>query len=93
LLFQLRMEHTPLNKHLYCIAKKTIHYFIITCPQYMRQCHTLQIELGLQTNHIKNLLNNPKYIKPLLRFIASTRRMEQIFGNVTPPIDKEDEEI
>ncbi|KAG2751293.1 hypothetical protein P692DRAFT_201686145, partial [Suillus brevipes Sb2] len=95
LLFQLRTGHAPLNKHLHRIAKapspicqqcrqreEMVHHFIITCPQYTRQRHTLQIELGPQTNHLKNLLNNPKCIKPLLRFIASTRRMEQIFGDI-----------
>ncbi|KAG2737837.1 hypothetical protein P692DRAFT_20657274, partial [Suillus brevipes Sb2] len=54
LLFQLRTGHAPLNKHLHCIAKapspicqqcrqreETVHHFIITCPQYTRQRHTL----------------------------------------------------
>lgn len=105
LLFQLRSGHAPLNKHLHRIAKvpspiclqcgereETVHHFIITCPKYTTQCHALQFELGTQTNHLKNLLNNSKCIKPLLRFIASMHRMEQTFGDVTPPADEDDEE-
>ncbi|KAG1760547.1 hypothetical protein EDD22DRAFT_780982, partial [Suillus occidentalis] len=97
--------HAPLNKHLHHIAKvlnlicqqcqqceEIIYHFIITCPQYTRQCHIFWIELGLQTNHLKNLLNNPKYIEPLLHFIASTCRMEQIFGNIISSVDEEDKE-
>ncbi|KAG1889092.1 uncharacterized protein F5891DRAFT_900102, partial [Suillus fuscotomentosus] len=93
LLFQLCSGHAPLNKHLHCIAKvpspkcqqcgereETVHHFIITCPKYTTQCLALQLELGSQTTLLKNLLNNSKCIKPLLRFIASTHRMEQTFG-------------
>ncbi|KAG2367145.1 hypothetical protein BDR07DRAFT_363753 [Suillus spraguei] len=52
----------------------------------------LSIYLGPQASHLKNLLNNQKCVKPLLRYIASTHRLEQIFGDVTPPADDKEEE-
>jgi len=104
LLFQLHTGHAPLNKHLHRIAKvpnptcqqchrckETVHHFLLACPTYTRQCLAIQNELGPQANHLKNLLNNPKCVKPLLRFIASTHRLEQTFGDVTPPADEEED--
>ncbi|KAG2343932.1 hypothetical protein BDR05DRAFT_883168, partial [Suillus weaverae] len=72
--------------------EETVHHFLLTCPQYTRQQLTLQNEIGPQANHLKNLLSNRKCIKPLLRFIVSTRRLEQNFGDVTPPADDETDE-
>jgi hypothetical protein len=105
LIFQLRTGHAPLNKHLHRIKKapsptcqqchrreETVHHFLLACPKYARHRLALQHEIGPQASHLKNLLNNQKCIKPLLRFIASTRRLEQTFGDVTPPADDETEE-
>jgi len=61
------------------------------CPSYARHRQALQNEVGpRRASHIKDLLNNRKCIKPPLRFIASTSRLEQVFGDVTPPADDED---
>jgi hypothetical protein len=99
LLFQLRTGHTPLNKYLHRIAKvpsptcqkchlreESVHHFLIVCPAYARQRHELQNEIAPRASHLKNLLNDRKCIKPLFRFIANTRRLEQTFGDVTPPV-------
>ncbi|OJA20566.1 hypothetical protein AZE42_10790 [Rhizopogon vesiculosus] len=100
LLFQLRTGHAPLNKYLHRITKfpnptcqhchlreETVHHFLIVCPSYARQCHKLQEELGPRSSQLKNLLNEQKCISPLFRFIASTCRLEQVFGDVIPPSD------
>ncbi|KAG1890078.1 hypothetical protein F4604DRAFT_1497981, partial [Suillus subluteus] len=94
-LFKLRTGHAPLNKHLHLITKvpsptcqqchqreETVHHFLIACPVHARQHHALQNELGSRAGRLKNPLNNQKCIKPLLRFISSTRGLEQIFGDV-----------
>ncbi|KAG2050346.1 hypothetical protein BDR06DRAFT_891967, partial [Suillus hirtellus] len=104
-LFQLHTEHMPLNIHVHHITKvpsptyqqchcheETVHYFLLACPKYARQCLTLQNKIGPQANHCKNLPNNSKYTKPLLCFIVSTHRLEQIFRDVTPPMNEEEEE-
>lgn len=105
LLFQLCTGHAPLNKHLHWImkvpsptcqqchhSKETVHYFLLICPKYTRQRLALQNEIGSQASHLKNLLSNRKCIKPLLHFIAGTHRLEQMFGDVNPPTDDEEDE-
>jgi len=105
LLFQLRTGHIPLNKYLHRIAKapsptcqkchlreESVHHFLIVCPAYARQRHELQNKIGPRASDLKNLLNDRKCIKPLFRFIANTRRLEQTFGDVTPPSDDDDDD-
>lgn len=41
--------------------------------------------------HVKNLLNDPKCVKPLLEYIALSHRLETVSGDVTPPKDKDAE--
>jgi len=102
LLFQLRTGHAPLNRHLHRITRapspkcqqchlrdETVHHFLINCPAYARERHALRNEIRPNILHLRNLLNHRKCIKPTLRFIASTRRLEQPFGDVTPPADDE----
>ncbi|OAX30574.1 hypothetical protein K503DRAFT_657480, partial [Rhizopogon vinicolor AM-OR11-026] len=87
-LFQLCTGRAPLNKHLHRIAKvpsptcqkcrlreESVHHFLTVCPAYARQRHKLQNEIVPRASHPKNLLNDRKCIKPLFRFIASTRRL------------------
>ncbi|KAG2346953.1 hypothetical protein BDR05DRAFT_877886, partial [Suillus weaverae] len=105
LIFQLCTGHAPLNKHLHRITKvpsptrqqchqreDTVYYFLIACPMYARQRHVLQNDLGPQASHLRNLFNNRKYIKLLFHLIASTHRLEQNFGDVTPPADNDEGE-
>jgi len=103
LLFQFRSAHTPLNKHLFRIARsqsaicpkcndaqESVHHFLIKCPAYTRQRNLLRHKLGARANHVKNLLNDPKCVKPMLEFVARTRRLETVFGDVSPPKDKDE---
>ncbi|KAG2157033.1 hypothetical protein DEU56DRAFT_717059, partial [Suillus clintonianus] len=102
LIFQLRTGHAPLNKHLNRISKapspkcprctrnETTHHFLIACPAYARHRIVLVDEIGTRAHELKYLLNHPDCIKPTLKFIAKTRRLETIFGDVTPPPDEED---
>ncbi|KAG2072419.1 hypothetical protein BDR04DRAFT_1096675 [Suillus decipiens] len=98
LLFQLRTGHTPLNKHLHRIAKsptavcqqcnegnESVHHFLFTCSTYTRQRNTLRSELGVKAQHMQHILNDPKCLKSLFKFIASTRRFTSSFGDVSPP--------
>ena len=98
LLFQLRSGHAPLNKHLFRIARsqtatcpqcntaqESVHHFLLQCPAYIRQRNVLQHKLGSRANHVKNLLNDPNCVKPLLEYVALTRRLETVFGDESPP--------
>lgn len=39
---------------------------------------------------MKHILNDAKCLKSLFKFIASTRRFEPVFGDVSLPKDKND---
>ncbi|KAH7918413.1 hypothetical protein BV22DRAFT_985058, partial [Leucogyrophana mollusca] len=98
LLFQLRSNHVPLNKHLHKIGaldvepssptcracgdrEETVHHFILTCPAYARQRAAMFLALPPRSRTLSSLLNNPKSVKLLFKYISSTRRFESTFGN------------
>jgi hypothetical protein len=102
LIFQLRTGHVALNKYLHRIGKapsakcqecntyeETVHHFLLVCPRFARQRNALSLEIGPRQLHVKYLLSEIKGIKATLKYIARTKRMEQIFGDVTPPKEKE----
>lgn len=102
LLFQIRMGHVSLNKHLFRISKsqtprylqcnaheESVKHFLLECPKYLRQRAALRKEVGRRANQLQKLLNDRHCTGPLLRYIARTRRMENTFGDVTPPELKE----
>jgi hypothetical protein len=97
LLFQIRTGHTPLNKHLFRILKshtarclqcnahqESVKHFILECPKYSRQRAALRKEAGRQASQLQQLLNNGNCIRPLIRYIACTRKLEHTFCDVTP---------
>lgn len=101
LIFQLRTGHVALNKYLHHIAKvpsatcqechaheETVHHFLLVCPRYARQRNTLSLEVGPHQLQVKYLLCHSKGIRATLKYIACTKRMEQVFGDVTPPEEK-----
>jgi len=98
LLFQLRMGHIALNKHLHRISKsqsakckncnahiETVHHFLLVCPTFTRQRDALHLEVGPRKYNIKHLLNNIQGMRVGLKYIACTRHFEQTFGDVTSP--------
>lgn len=104
LMFQLRTGHIALNKHLKRIAKsptarcpacenhdETVHHFILVCPAYVNQREQMRKEVGARQCKIEYLLNESKGMRATLTYIARTRRLEQTFGDVTPPAEKEKE--
>jgi hypothetical protein len=102
LMFQLRTGHIALNKHLKRIARsptahcpacenhdETVHHLILVCPTYVNQREQMRKEVGARQCNIKYLLNESKGMRATLRYIARTRRLEQTFGDVTPPVERE----
>jgi hypothetical protein len=68
-----------------CQAREElVHYFLMVCPKYARQRAALGLEVGPRQLNVKYLLSEGKGIRATLKYIARTKRMEQIFGNVTP---------
>ncbi|KAH7916939.1 hypothetical protein BV22DRAFT_970327, partial [Leucogyrophana mollusca] len=69
-----------------CKAKEeTVHHFLIACPAHQRQRDALIRALGRKANSLPALLSDEKCTSALFKYIASTRRFEQTFGDVTPP--------
>jgi ribonuclease HI len=94
ILFQLRTGHIGLNHHLFCIRKsespscphchsitvETVKHFLLDCPHYRRERHTLQCKLCRNAGSLSFLLNNPAAVIPLLKFVHSTGRLKTFFG-------------
>lgn len=95
ILTQLRTRHIPLNAHLhrigkrdlpdckYCVGvKETTHHYLLDCPRYANQRHTLRRKLGRKANSMTYLLSNPKATKHLIRFVDDTERLRETFGDL-----------
>ncbi|OBZ69759.1 hypothetical protein A0H81_10502 [Grifola frondosa] len=97
LLFQLRTEHVPLQKHLHRIrradtpicpsclaAPETVHHFLLTCPAHAHhRWDHLDRSLGRAGRSLNYLLNTSSALKPLFSYINATGRLQQTFGDVT----------
>ena len=95
LLMQLRSGHTPLNKHLHCIgsvdsptcpaceeAQETVLHLLLLCPAYERHQQILRYSLKRDGLDLCNLLSKRSSLKPLFKFLASTRRFSETYGNI-----------
>jgi ribonuclease HI len=97
LMLWLRTRHISLNQHLHRIGKslspncphcedtpETVQHFLLSCPQYIRERHTLTTALRRQASSITYLLTNAKATAHLIRFVNSTGRLKSTFGDVPP---------
>jgi hypothetical protein len=90
LLMQLRTGHIRLNQHLFRIRKaespscphcwgitvETVKHFLLDCPFYRKERHSLQTKLRRNAHSLSFLLSSPVAIKPLLNFIHATGRFK-----------------
>jgi len=97
-LMQLRTGHVPLNHHLARIRKiespacprcdsqhETVYQFILICPAYRAARQLMEQRIGRRQMRLEHLLANDKSLPHLFHFLNSTKRLQQIFGNLTPP--------
>ena len=97
-LVQLRTGHIPLNHHLARIKKigspsclgcgarsETVYHYLLICPAYRFARRLLEREVGRQCMRIEHLLTNEKSLPHLFRFRHRTKRLNHIFGSLTPP--------
>lgn len=95
LLIQLRTGHAPLKKHLHRIERtasptcpacemypEAVDHYLLRCPAFERARQVLFIEAGRPARSIKPLLNHPKLLKPLFRYIHSTHRFHAQLGHM-----------
>ncbi|KIN94669.1 hypothetical protein M404DRAFT_83027, partial [Pisolithus tinctorius Marx 270] len=90
LLIQLRTGHVPLNSHLHRFKRsdspactqckgnylENVHHYLFQCTRYNRERHVLQNALGRDATSKAFLLSNAKARPHLLKFIATTRRLQ-----------------
>lgn len=101
LLIQLRTGHAPLKKHLHRIKRatsstcpacemypETVEHYLLRCPAFERARQALFIEAGRPARSITTLLNHPKLLKPLFRYIHSTHRFHAQLGHMHLPKPK-----
>ncbi|KAG2043553.1 hypothetical protein BDR03DRAFT_941697 [Suillus americanus] len=94
----LHTNHTPLNKHLHCIRKanspycthcpdkeETAHHFLIECPHYQHEHHSMMNALGCQASSLPFLLTNPNAAPHLVEYVNATGRMRSVLGEVPLP--------
>ena len=97
-LCQLRTGHIPLNSHLARIGKadspacpkcganaETVRHFVLVCPAHLQARRTLERKVGRSRMKLEHLLTSAKSLPHLLRFLNSTERLRQTFGNLIPP--------
>ena len=95
LLTQLRTGHIALNQHLfrlrksespscpYCqgITVESVKHYLLDCPKYNAERHTLQGKLRRNSSSLSFLLSSPVAVKPLLKYIHATGRFKSYFAD------------
>ena len=94
ILFQLHTGHIGLNHHLFRIRKsespsclhcqgitvEMVKHFLLDCPFYRKERHTLQRKLCRNAGSLSFLLNNPAAVIPLLKLVHSTGCFKSFFS-------------
>ncbi|TRM56799.1 hypothetical protein BD626DRAFT_413110, partial [Schizophyllum amplum] len=62
---------------------ETVHHFLFDCPAYIAPRHRLVSTLGRDARNQRALLGTKKGITALLHYVASTKRLVNIFGDVS----------
>jgi ribonuclease HI len=98
LLIRLRTGHSPLNRHLWAIKvvdspgcdacgrheEETVRHYLTTCPAHERARATLRSKIGPRNaGDIAALLTQRKLLRPLFKFVDTTRRFRDLLGTVT----------
>ena len=95
---QLRIGHVPLNGHLFRIRRatspycphcgpdtiETVRHFLIECRYYRVARSRFEDKFRRQAHNINFLLSTPKAFPLILQFIKDTKRLQTIFGSLTP---------
>ncbi|KAL1744648.1 hypothetical protein HDZ31DRAFT_38160, partial [Schizophyllum fasciatum] len=61
---------------------ETTHHYLFDCPTYRTQRQGLTNALGRNARNLRTLVGTTKGIIALLRYIAGTKRLIHIFGDV-----------
>ncbi|PVF90864.1 hypothetical protein CPB86DRAFT_671779, partial [Serendipita vermifera] len=94
---QFRTSHVPLNFYLARIKRsdspmcphcpetpEDVRHFFLECRNYAAPRQELQATLRRKANDIPYMLNNPRCIHSVLRYIHRTGRFTRTYGNLAP---------
>ena len=95
ILIQLRTEHVPLQTYLHRIqradsptceqcgtAPETVHHYLRECPAYEEQRERLDGDAGEAATQLRTLLNAPRMMTHLFRYIHNTGRFHTTYGDL-----------
>ena len=98
ILTQLRTSHVPLQAYLYrfklepypvcphCqLEPESVTHFLKYCPAHADARKELKRAIGRLTNLDATTLGNPKFLKPILKFLHNTKRFQKTHGHLNPP--------
>jgi hypothetical protein len=67
-----------------CSGKEeTVFHFLMACPRYAMHRRALHVSLPRKLHSIAKLLSHPDSIRPMLKFVLSTRRLTSTPGQST----------
>ncbi|KAI0724724.1 hypothetical protein C8Q72DRAFT_656222 [Fomitopsis betulina] len=65
-------------------APETVHHFLRECPAYDVQRERLDGDAGEAATQLRTLLNTPRMMSHLFRYIHDTQRFHSTYGDLTP---------
>ncbi|EPT00321.1 hypothetical protein FOMPIDRAFT_1122960 [Fomitopsis schrenkii] len=93
----LRTEHAPLRKYLHRIRKadspiceqcgiapETVYHYLRECPAYRTQRERMDGDAGEAATQMRTLLNSPKTMKHLFKYINETGQLRATYGDLAP---------
>ena len=105
ILMQLRTGHILLNYFLHKIGKvdsptcqttdETVHHYLLDCLGLVHECHSLAQAMGRNSKSMRHLLGNWHAYKALLKYVRTTGRFKDTYGDlpmrstqadVSPPV-------
>lgn len=64
------------------VALEDVHHFLFQCPRYDRERHVMRNALGRDATSLSYLLSNQKAQSQLIKYVATTKRLQNTFGEV-----------
>ena len=98
IIMQLQASHVLLGKHLFCINKAdtttcpscqqdkaSVHHYLFNCLTWRHERWHMGWSLGRKAKLVDCVLNTPKGIKEVIRFVGRMGRFMSTFGEILPP--------
>ena len=92
---QLRTGHAPLKKHLFRIGRaesptcltcgqddESIHHFLFDCATWRQERWRMGSSLGRATKEADSIMNTPKGIAELMKYVGRTGRFRGVIGEL-----------